>query len=271
MKKSKYFVLPLLCAFALGLTGCTEMIKKVTMAAIEQVTDHEYKDSEKLGKVVTQTLDATDVSRVKIMGAVKFVFVQDSTVSATVTGNEKSIEAYDFETEDGKLRVELKNGTDKMDKNTPRLTVRLCAPSLSEVRGSGALVVESEGEIRLQNALEINVSGAADIDLDNLQAEALLVDVDGAAEVDLDEVSCTGDAEFRIDGAGELEGAVECQQLTVQVNGAGDVDLAVRCNVADVSCQGAGKFRLSGECQKLRKSMGHTVSFNAKELKVAEE
>ena len=62
MKKSKYFVLPLLCAFALGLTGCTEMIKKVTMAAIEQVTDHEYKDSEKLGKVVTQTLDAADVS-----------------------------------------------------------------------------------------------------------------------------------------------------------------------------------------------------------------
>ena len=114
------------------------------------------------------------------------------------------------------------------------------------------------------------MSGAGDIDIDDLEAQSLKVTVSGAGDMDLERVKCRENVRLSVSGAGDVDAHVECQELETTVSGAGDVDLAVLCDVLRVSVSGAGDIDLKGETRKFYKSAGRASTVDTGELKVLE-
>ena len=111
--------------------SCDKMMDKAMQTMIESVSNHDYQDSEKWGKVVTVDLPTLAFHEVETSGAIRLEYTQDSTYSVQVYGNEKAIEAYTITSEDDELVASLKEGTGSINKNTPAITLRITAPFIT--------------------------------------------------------------------------------------------------------------------------------------------
>ena len=270
MRTKRIFTLALAVAGLSGLTSCQRAVQAIMDKVMAEVVDYEYVDSEEWGPVVTQDLDLGDFSRLNSHGSVKFEVTQDSVCRLQVYGNEKRIEAYDIKVEDGVLTAEHRGGNDKIDKNTPRVTLLVSVPMLEYIHVHGAGCIDLKGQMRQAEPVEIEVHGAGDIDIDDLEAQSLRVTVSGAGDIDIDHVKCQGNVNLGVSGAGDMDANVECQELEASVSGAGDMDLTVMCDVLRVSVSGAGDIDLKGQTRKFYKSAGQTSTVDTEELKVLE-
>ena len=270
MKTNRLFMLTLVAAAMLSLSSCDQAAVKLARAALEEVMDYDYEDSKEWGPVVTRDLNLGSFTRLNSHGSVRFEVSQDTVCRLQVYGNEKRIEAYDITVEDGTLTARHKGGSDKIDRNTPRVTLLVSAPMLEYIRVHGAGNIDMKSPMRQAEPLEIEVSGAGDIDIDDLEAQSLKVTVSGAGDMELERVKCRENVRLSVSGAGDVDAHVECQELESTVSGAGDVDLAVLCDVLRVSVSGAGDIDLKGETRKFYKSAGRASTVDTGELKVLE-
>ncbi|MBQ7182254.1 MAG: DUF2807 domain-containing protein [Bacteroidaceae bacterium] len=270
MKTKKFLMLTLAVAAMLSLASCNAAVRKIVDAAMDEVMNYDYEDSQEWGPVVTRDLNLGDFTKLNSHGSVRFEVTQDTACRLQVYGNEKRIEAYDIKVEDGVLTAEHRGGKDKIDRNTPRITLLVSVPMLEYIRVHGAGNVDMKGQMRQDGPLEIVVHGAGDIDIDDLVAESLKVAVSGAGDLDIDRVKCEGNVSLGVSGAGDMEASVECQELEATVSGAGDMDLNVLCDVVRVSVSGAGDIGLKGQTRKLYKSAGRASTVDTDELKVTE-
>ena len=270
MKTKRFFMLTLAAAAMLSLASCDRAVSKIVKAALEEVMDYDYEDSEEWGPVVTRDLQLGDFTKLNSHGSVKFEVTQDTVCRVQVYGNEKRIEAYDIKVEGGLLSAEHKGGSDKITKKTPRITLLVSAPMLEYIRVHGAGDIDLKGQIHQDVPLEIQVNGAGDIDIDDLEAKGLKVTVSGAGDMDINRVKCEGDVQLMVSGAGDVDASVECQELEASVSGAGDMDLTVQCDVLRVTVSGAGDIELNGQTRKLYKSAGRASMMDTDGLKVLE-
>ena len=270
MKNKKLFMLLLVAGVMFSLSSCDRAIRKIVDTALEEVLDHDYKDSEELGPVVTRDIESGDFTKIITHGAVKVEVAQDSVCRLQVFGNEKSIENYDIVVEDGVLRADKKGDSDKVDRNTPRITLRLSLPVLNNIQANGAGDIDLNGRICQAEPLEIEINGAGDIDIENLEATELKVEISGAGDMDIERVKCSGDTRFNVKGAGDVEANVECRELEAEVSGAGDMDLTVQCDILRASVNGAGEMTLKGRTRKLYKSANRAVNVDTEALEVQE-
>ena len=270
MKTKRFFMLTLAATAMLSLVSCDRAAIKLAKAALEEVMDYDYEDSKEWGPVVTCDLNLGDFTKLNSHGSVKFEVTQDTVCRLQVYGNEKRIEAYDIKVEDGVLSAEHRGGNDKITKDTPRITLLVSAPMLEYIRVHGAGEIDLNGQIRQTKPLEIQVNGAGDIEINELEAPELKVTVSGAGDVDVNRVKCTDNVLFTVNGAGDVDANVECQELEASVSGAGDVDLTVQCDVLRVTVSGAGDIDLKGQTRKLYKSAGRASTVDTDELKVLE-
>ena len=251
MKTKRFFMLTLAATAMLSLVSCDRAAIKLAKAALEEVMDYDYEDSKEWGPVVTCDLNLGDFTKLNSHGSVKFEVTQDTVCRLQVYGNEKRIEAYDIKVEDGVLSAEHRGGNDKITKDTPRITLLVSVPMLEYIRVHGAGEIDLNGQIRQTKPLEIQVNGAGDIEINDLEAPELKVTVSGAGDVDVNKAKCTDNVLFT-------------------VNGAGDVDLTVQCDVLRVTVSGAGDIDLKGQTRKLYKSAGRASTVDTDELKVLE-
>lgn len=270
MKTKRFFMLTLAATAMFSLVSCDRAAIKLAKAALEEVMDYDYEDSKEWGPVVTRDLTLGDFTKLNSHGSVKFEVIQDTVCRLQVYGNEKRIEAYDIKVEDGVLSAEHRGGNDKITKNTPRITLLVSVPMLEYIRVHGAGEIDMKGQIRQSKPLEIQVNGAGDIDIDDLEASELKVTVSGAGDMDINRVKCEENVLLSVSGAGDVDANVECQELEASVSGAGDIDLMVQCDVLRVTVSGAGDIDLKGQTRKLYKSVGRASSLDTEELKVLE-
>ncbi len=262
-----------LCASALTvLTSCERIASKAFEYAKERVkielNSFEYTDSEKWGPVVTRDIEVGNFANVTTLGAVKIVFTQDSVCSLRVEGNEKAIDEYNIEVENGELNVRHKSSKGKVDKNTPRMTLYLTAPSLSEIYVEGAGDLNLEGDIVQTEAMTVNISGAGDLDIDNLTCERFDIQISGAGDADIDRLTCEGNVEIEVKGVGDVDANVKCGDLALRISGAGDAELDVNCEYLRTYINGAGNVTLKGECYKFVNNSGQGSNLNTEELEV---
>ncbi len=262
-----------LCASAfIALASCERIAFKAIEFAKEQVNKEvnsfDYTDSEKWGPVVTRSLVIDSFANITTMGAVQIQFTQDSVCTLVVEGNEKAIDEYIIEVENGELDVRHKSGKGKVDKNTPRLTLHLTAPSLSEIYVEGAGDLNLTGDIVQPTPMSVNISGAGDLDIDYLTCGGFDVQIKGAGDADIKQLTCNGDVEMEVSGVGDIEANVKCTDLTLRVNGAGDATLDVNCEYLRTYINGAGNLTLKGECYKFINKSGQGSNLNTDELEV---
>lgn len=238
--KTRIFSIMLLSAMTL-FTSCTEMAKKLAMKALDESSEFEKEDTVKWGNVVEQDLELTAFTAIDAKGAVRIVFTQDSTFAVRIRGNEKCLEEYKFEVRKNELKVAPKNFDGSVKKSSPAVTLFISAPSLSDVEIEGAGKLELTGAIAQNGTLDIEMAGAGDVSIEDLTVEALNIELNGAGKCSLSKVTTRGDIEIEVNGAGDINANVFCQELTVELNGAGNAVLSGECKNFICEENGASK------------------------------
>ena len=114
---------------------------------------------------------------------------------------------------------------------------KISLPDISELTMSGA----AKGILKKFNTsrkVEIDVSGASELEIMDLTADTVDIDVSGASVV-RGTIAC-GDAEFNISGASTMNVAGSGQDLTAEVSGASKLELDnFTVNDVDIEVSGA--------------------------------
>ncbi|MBP3711498.1 MAG: DUF2807 domain-containing protein [Bacteroidaceae bacterium] len=258
--------LALIAASALT-TSCEKLVNNALEAAMETV-NHNYQDSEKWGKVKTTDLPVLAFHEVELSGAVRLEYTQDSIFSLQVYGNEKAIEAYSIKVDDEELEVTQKDGSGKVNSDTPAITIRISAPYLSEIKGSGASEVIYMSDVTQQQDLDISLAGVGKLTMATLRTQELDITISGAGEANLGNVTAAGDMELRVEGAAKLDGKVAAEKLELKLMGAASGTLDIQTQKTDVVASGASDLTLTGETQTLDLNSAGAASVHKDALKV---
>jgi hypothetical protein len=233
------------------LVSCDKMMDKAMQAMMESAFNHDYQDSEKWGKVVAIDIPTVGFNEIDLSGAIRLEYEQDSIYSVQVYGNEKAIEAYTITSEDDELVASLKEGTGSINKNTPAITLRITAPFLTEIQAMGASDIILKDSISQDKELDINISGAGNVKMDNL--------------------CLTEEMELVTSGAANIEGRVECRKLKLKMSGAGSGNLDIHSKQARLSLSGAVNVAVSGECHDFAYTATGSSSVKKEGLNKGEE
>lgn len=279
--KTRHFIIIALAA--LTLSSCKNAIKSISETARQEFkAQHDYRDSEKWGKVVETEIFTSGYTfdNLQIDGNVEVVFTQDSIYSIKAYGNEKAIDEYQFmnnTNSDGTITevVNLKgfewNSTKEnhnVTKDTPAITIYVTAPSIKNITVYGAGDIEFDSDYKHESAFSLDINGAGDFDAKEFEVVTFKANINGAGDISIKNVKCKGNADFLINGAGDIDTKLKCENAKLTVNGAGDIDLDVKCNMLTAECNGAGDIKLKGECDMLIKSDGPIGGIDSRDLKV---
>jgi hypothetical protein len=160
--------------------------------------------------------------------------------SVTVRADDNLIEWIDTSVRDGVLRIgwDSPDGSGWRPKVKPRVDVTV--PALTGVELEGAPEVRVRG-VR-SSSFDVEVAGAGRLRADG-KVETLKVDVAGAGDVDLFDLETT-DAEVEVSGAGDVD-LRATGHVRATVSGAGDVRVKGGA-VIEQHVNGAGSVRSAG-------------------------
>lgn len=249
--KLRNIISAIIIASSACLVSCDKMVEKGMQAMMESVSNHDYLDSEKWGKVVAIDIPTVGFNEIDLSGAVRLEYKQDSIYSVQVYGNEKAIEAYTITSEDDELVASLKEGTGSINKNTPAITLRITAPFITEIQASGATDIILKDSISQDKELDINIGGAGNVKMDNL--------------------CLTENLEVITTGAANLEGRVECRKLKLKMSGAGSGNLDINSKQARLTLSGAVNVTVKGECHDFAYAATGSSSVKKEGLNKGEE
>jgi hypothetical protein len=249
--KLRNIISAIIIASSACLVSCDKMVEKGMQAMMESVSNHDYQDSEKWGKVVAIDIPTVGFNEIDLSGAVRLEYKQDSIYSVQVYGNEKAIEAYTITSEDDELVASMKEGTGTINKNTPAITLRITAPFITEIQASGASDIILKDSISQDKELDINIGGAGNVKMDNL--------------------CLTENLEVITTGAANLEGRVECRKLKLKMSGAGSGNLDINSKQARLTLSGAVNVTVKGECHDFAYAATGSSSVKKEGLNKGEE
>ena len=217
--------------------------------------DHNYVDSEKLGKVVEKDIEVEAFRGISISGAVQLILLQSEDslgYAVKARGNEKCLEEYNIEVQNGKLIARMKQDNGIINGKSPLMTLTVTVPSIDEIELSGACILRQDSVFHQRQTVLLEASGAAEITLNDFEADVLSLNLSGASDVELHKVNCIGLLQIDASGAADIEGNVTSQCIFAQIDGAGDLDLNIDCS-SDVTlnASGAADVDLSGTCKNL--------------------
>ena len=236
--RSLFLPIMVLSALVFTFTSCSEFVKKVALKAATESVDYEKEDTAKWGSVVEQDIDLPLFSAIDAKGVVRVVFTQDSTCSVRVRGNEKCIADYEFVVKKDELNVKPKNFSGSVNNRTPSITLFIAAPSLTDIEFTGAGKLEMPDAVTLPGSLSIEMEGTGDVSIGDLTTASLNLEISGAGKCDLAKVTTTGDIEIEVNGAGDVNANVFCQELSVELNGAANAVFSGECK--NYTCENNG-------------------------------
>lgn len=229
--KTRFIFIPIMLALALAtaLSSCTRFANAMTEYATKML-DHNYEDSEELGKVVENKVEVRPFAKMDINGAVKVVLTQDSVCTLEVRGNEKCVAEYTITVDDNELDVRRKDGSSNVNEATPRITIYVTAPRMEEVELNGACELSVPGKAAFGGDMEIAGNGASGFNIDTLEVDNLELEMNGAGKVNAAMITASGKVGMEANGAGKIDAQVFCDKLSVEFNGAGKAVLSGECN-----------------------------------------
>lgn len=266
--KLRNIISAIIIASSACLVSCDKMMDKAMQAVMESASNHDYQDSEKWGKVTTVDLPVLTFNEAEIEGAVRLEYTQDNIFSLKVYGNEKAINAYSVKFDDNELEVILKEGVDHVNRNTPAITVRITAPTLTDIKGSGVSEVVFMNSVVQEEGMDISLGGVGKLSIGSLRVPELDLSISGAGEANLADVTTTGKMELRVEGAAKLKGKAVAQKLELKLMGAASGTLDIHSRKTSVVASGASYLTLTGETESLEMNSAESSSVKKDGLKV---
>ncbi len=243
MRTTKSFLsLVLLSAMVLVFGSCSELAKKAAKYAIEETTNFENEDTATWGKVIEKDISLPAFSEIDAEGRVCIIFTQDSVCSVRVRANEKCLENYTFSVKNDELKVDLRDFSGSVTKKTAAVTLYVTAPTLSDVDLSGAGKLKFQGPMTQPGELNVELSGAGEVSMKDVTVGELSIKTNGTGMCTLENVTSEKDVEIELNGAGDINANVFCQELSVELNGAGLAVLSGECKHLNCEENGSSKI-----------------------------
>jgi hypothetical protein len=166
------------------------------------------------GKIATQKRDIDDFDSVEVNGVFQVEIVSGKDFSVEVQADDNLLPLVKTDVDGSTLKI----GLDKRISSSHVLTVRVSAPNIEKIESTGvstvnasgiqndSLAVKCSGDSKIAvsgetSNLTIKVSGASNVDADNLKSVDVDVDANGASHAN---VNVSGDLTSRATGASSI-------------------------------------------------------------------
>jgi hypothetical protein len=173
---------------------------------------------------VTNTFEYSDFTRLDIQNAFNAQVIQSATYNVTVTSSKALVDYLSVAKTGDTLTIKLQPNHPFTDFVLMRKTlkVKIMMPVLHSIVLSGASECVIKG-FKSTNTLDLDVSGASTMSLDNIEA---------------------GNADFLVSGASKLKGKVTATNLKFDISGASKVELDGEGDDIRLAASGSSKVNL---------------------------
>ncbi|MDF1671905.1 MAG: DUF2807 domain-containing protein [Vicingaceae bacterium] len=190
------------------------------------------------GNVTTEERSTDSFNKIDISGHFEVFINQGNTEKLEIEADYNLIELIETETKSNTLYIKSK----KPIGNAESLKLYITVKNITDIDISGAVELNSKGTLDGEN-LEINISGAADINL-GVDVISLTMDMSGASETTL-----RGKAEnfdIELSGASDLQAEkLKTKHTSVDISGAGSAKVFAK-KTLKVEVSGAGSVKYKG-------------------------
>lgn len=191
------------------------------------------------GRIVKETREVKSFDAIDVSGAFHVFITQGDTESLEIEADDNLIQYVESYVRGGTLYLETRGFAIRSATMKAYITVQ----DLEQVNASGAVKITGESPLEF-GRLEIDISGAADIDME-VYGDKLDLKVSGAGKTHLN-----GEVEtmnIRLSGASKLNAeALYAKKMDIDISGAG----SARVNVEEeltANISGAGNVRYLGD------------------------
>ncbi|MGB0882274.1 MAG: head GIN domain-containing protein [Vicingaceae bacterium] len=198
------------------------------------------------GNVVNEKRTVSTFSKIDISGGFEVLLNQGNSEKVELEVDENLIELIETKVKGNTLYI----SSEEPIGNAESLKIFITVVDVEDIDASGAIELKNKGTYQAEN-LEIDISGAADIDLD-VDVENLTMDMSGASETTL--AGTSNNFEIKISGAGELDAKkMKARNTSIDISGAGSAIVNVKKKLK-VDVSGAGSVQYKGN-PKIEKSI----------------
>lgn len=188
------------------------------------------------GKMVTEAFDVQDFDQIRVGTSGVLYLEQGDEFSLNIEADDNILPLLDVEVEQGALILRSEPDITPLQFETIIYRVTLPELSLIDLSGSADIRVEEFSA----DSLSVNINGSGDVTFVNLDVATLAVRISGSGDMILPNVSANSIlAEINNSGLMDITG--ETEGLTVKVSGSGDL-LAkkLKAFTAEVAVNGSG-------------------------------
>lgn len=188
------------------------------------------------GSLVTESFDMRDFDQIRIGTSGVLYIEQGNEFSLSIETDDNILPLLDVEVEHGVLTLRTKPDITSLQLET--IIYRVTLPELSMIDLSGSADVHVEDFSA--DSLSVNINGSGDVTFVNLDVASLAVRISGSGDMILPNVSAKTIVS-EINNSGLMDVAGETETLTVKVSGSGDL-LAdtLKSSTVEVAVNGSG-------------------------------
>ncbi len=188
------------------------------------------------GKMVTESFDVQGFDQIRIGTSGVLYIEQGNEFSLSIEADDNILPLLDVEVEQGVLTLRTEPDITPLQFETIIYRVTLPELSMIDLSGSADIRVEDFSA----DSLSVNINGSGDVTFVNLDVTSLSVRISGSGDMILPNVSAdTILAE--INNSGLMDVAGETEALTVKVSGSGDLLAdALKASTVEVAVNGSG-------------------------------
>jgi hypothetical protein len=198
------------------------------------------------GKKTTMTPTTSSFNAVDVTISSKIkIYVQEGTSEKIVlSGYENILKHIKTEVRHNMLYVSF-DLDDTWTVNDDDVEISISLPVLTALSMSGAPDAKIHGNIT-GNEFKLDVSGASDIVIDNINVDKFMVDLSGASELEIKN-GTVRTASYEISGAGKIEAfKLLTEETSASISGAAESEVSVSGKL-DASISGAGSVKYKGK------------------------
>lgn len=185
------------------------------------------------GGDVTETRDVQSFHSIRVMGGIELKVKVGRDQQLDITADDDFIENVETEVRDGLLIIDTEDREEDRSwfKTDESVTVTISMPTLEL----------------------LDIRGAIDGEIEDVDSETLKIDIRGAAGIEID--GKCGELELEISGAGAVEAEdLKCKNVEVSLRGTGYASVYASEKV-DADLRGVGAINISGDPKVVNESV----------------
>lgn len=227
-----------------------KQILSFTLVLVAFSACREFKQVRGSGNIITQNKTIGNFNAISVGGAFEVEIKNGPVTEIKLEADDNIIKYVDIHVSGNTLKVKTE-GLNNL--NNAHLKVFVTAPNISEIKSSGAATVDIKGVLKNNDKINLDASGAANIN-GEVDAPEIVTEASGAANIDI--TGRTKNYKANASGSGTVRSSGLMSETTkATASGAGTVHVYSSVSM-DANASGAGTVHYKGAGNLSQKTSG---------------